>query len=149
MGIAHRLLICALCTGLAVTPALAQTQTVAARTDVDALPDSPGFQGSAQDQSASPTSNIQQPPATSGTQPQSPSANQAPTQKPAGTAAAEAPKTTGIAASKPAGAAFAPAKQRRVRILLIEVGAIVAAGAAVGAVAALSHASPSKPPGAP
>jgi hypothetical protein len=32
---------------------------------------------------------------------------------------------------------------------LIEVGAIVAAGAAVGAVAALSHASPSKPPGAP
>jgi len=138
MGIAHRLLICALCAGLAVAPALAQTETASVRSDTDGLPDSPGVQASDQTQ-ATPVGPAGQQPAT----------NQVPAQKPAGTAAAEAPKTTGVAASKPAGAAFAPAKQRRVRILLIEVGAIVAAGAAVGAVAALSHASPSKPPGAP
>jgi|SRR5580704_5190 hypothetical protein len=68
-------------------------------------------------------------------------------QKPVGTAAAEAPNTIGVAASNPAGAAIAPAKQRRVRTLFIKVGAIVGAGVAVGAVAALSSASPSKPPG--
>ena len=42
-----------------------------------------------------------------------------PTQKPVGTAAAETPATTGVAASNPAGAAIAPAKQRRARELLI------------------------------
>jgi hypothetical protein len=69
------------------------------------------------------------------------------TQKPVGTAAAEGPATTGVAASNPAGAAIAPAKQKRVRVLFIKVGAIVGAGVAVGAVAALATASPSKPPG--
>jgi hypothetical protein len=68
-------------------------------------------------------------------------------QQPVGTAAAEAPNTTGVMASKPAGAAIAPAKQRRVRMLLIKVGAVVGAGVAVGAVAALSSGSPSRPPG--
>lgn len=80
------------------------------------------------------------PPAQS--QPQS-----SPAPKPVGTAAAEAPSTTGVAASNPAGAAIAPAKQRRTRELFIKVGAIVGAGVAVGAVAALASASPSKPPG--
>jgi hypothetical protein len=67
--------------------------------------------------------------------------------EPIGTAAAEMPNTTGIAASKPAGAAIAPAKQRRVRILFIKVAAVVGAGVAVGTVAALASSSPSRPPG--
>jgi len=71
-----------------------------------------------------------------------------PMQKPAGTAAAEAPAITGVAASNPAGTAVAPAKQRRARELFIKVGAILGAGVVVGTVAALASASPSKPPGA-
>jgi hypothetical protein len=66
-------------------------------------------------------------------------------ESPVGTAAAPAETPLGVAASKPAGAAIAPAKQRRSRSLLIHVGIIVGACAAVGTVAALSHASPSKP----
>jgi hypothetical protein len=68
-------------------------------------------------------------------------------QEPRGTAAAESVPTTGIAASRPAGAAIAPAKQRRVRSLLIKVGVVVGAGIAAGTTLALSKASPSKPPG--
>jgi len=66
--------------------------------------------------------------------------------EPLGTAAAPPLKTTGVAASRPAGAAIAPAKQRRARSILIKVGAIVGAGVAVGTVVALSKASPSRPP---
>ncbi len=74
--------------------------------------------------------------------------SQSGTQAPVGTAAAEAASPVGVMASKPAGAAIAPAKQRRVRMLLIKVGAVVGAGVAIGAVAALSSGSPSRPPGA-
>jgi anti-sigma B factor antagonist len=78
-----------------------------------------------------------------------PSANQLQDvpQEPVGTAAAEFIRITGVAASKPAGSAIAPAKQRRARSILIKVGAIVGAGAAVGVVVALSAASPSRAPG--
>ena len=69
-------------------------------------------------------------------------------QRPVGTAAAEAPRVSGITAAQPAGAAIAPAKQHRVRTLVIKVGAILGAGAAIGTVVALSAATPSKPPGA-
>ena len=69
-------------------------------------------------------------------------------QRPVGTAAAEAPKVSGVTAAQPAGAAIAPAKQRRVRTVVLRVGAILAAGAAVGTVVALTAATPSKPPGA-
>jgi len=69
-------------------------------------------------------------------------------QRPVGTAAAEGPKVTGITAAEPAGAAIAPAKQHRVRTLVIKVGAILGASAAIGTVVALSAATPSKPPGA-
>ena len=65
--------------------------------------------------------------------------------KPVGAAAAPYEPTLGIAASRPAGAAIAPAKQRRVRTILISLGVIAGAGIAVGSVAALSHGSPSKP----
>jgi hypothetical protein len=69
-------------------------------------------------------------------------------QEPRGTAAARAAKTQGGAASKPAGAAIAPAKQRRTRSLLIKLGVIAGAGAALGTVYALAKGSPSRPPGA-
>jgi hypothetical protein len=69
-------------------------------------------------------------------------------QRPVGTAAAEGPRVTGVTAAQPAGAAIAPAKQRRVRTIVLKVGAILGAGAAIGTVVALTAATPSKPPGA-
>jgi hypothetical protein len=69
-------------------------------------------------------------------------------QKPVGTAASEAPNVSAIAASQPAGVAIAPAKQRRVRTIVLRTGAILAAGAAIGVVVALTAATPPKPPGA-
>lgn len=66
---------------------------------------------------------------------------------PVGAAAAEPLPTTGVAASRPAGAALAPARQRRVRTILIRMGVLLGAGVAVGTTFALSQASPSKPPG--
>jgi hypothetical protein len=69
-------------------------------------------------------------------------------QKPVGTAAAETPSASGVAASQPAGVAIAPAKQRRVRTIVLRVGALVGVGVAVGTVVALTRATPSKPPGA-
>lgn len=69
-------------------------------------------------------------------------------QQPEGTAAARAARTIGGPASKPAGSAIAPAKQRQVRSLLIKLGAIAGAGAALGTVYALTRGTPSKPPGA-
>jgi hypothetical protein len=65
--------------------------------------------------------------------------------KPVGTAAAPYEPTVGIAASRPAGAAIAPGKQRRVRTIVISLAVIAGAAIAVGSVAALSHGSPSHP----
>jgi outer membrane biosynthesis protein TonB len=67
---------------------------------------------------------------------------------PTGTAAAQAGKLSGNAASRPAGAAIAPAKQRQVRSFLIKMGVIAGAGVAIGTVAALSKGTSPKPPGA-
>jgi hypothetical protein len=67
------------------------------------------------------------------------------TQEPVGTAAAQPVNTLGVAASKPTGAAIAPAKQRRARSILIKVGAALGAGVAIGTVVALSNSSPSRP----
>jgi len=124
------------------------------------LPDSPGTtRAQTQDQSstnnprpepeAQPSAPVQgqQPPAS---QPQSQS-SQAPAsspQRPVGTAAAETSNASGVAASQPAGVAIAPAKQRRVRTMVLRIGALVGAGVAVGTVVALTQATPSKPPGA-
>ncbi|HXM22291.1 MAG TPA: hypothetical protein VN948_13625 [Terriglobales bacterium] len=83
----------------------------------------------------------------SGQQQPSPTQQQKSPQEPVGTAAAQPANTTGVAASKPAGAAIAPAKQRRARSILIKVGALVGAGVAVGTVVALSSGSPSRPSG--
>ncbi len=77
-----------------------------------------------------------------------PAQNPRPVEQPAGTAAAEGTPTAGGLASKPAGNAFAPAKQRQTRSLLLKLGAIAGAGIALGTVIALTKGSPSKPPGA-
>lgn len=129
---------------------------------VEGLPDSPGATAStqksegagfpaitlAQNQSSQSQPSRSQSPETSSNSVQS-NQNPAPdAQKPVGTAAAEAPHTTGVAASQPAGVAIAPAKQHRVRTIVIRVGAIVGAGAAVGTVVALTEGTSSKPPGA-
>ena len=116
----------------------APTQPVATQPDPNqpssqALPDSPG--ALVQSAQLAP----QQPP-----QPQP----EPRPKEPLGTAAAETVPTMGVAASRPAGAALAPAKQRRVRTILIRVGALLGAGAAIGATVALSEGSPSRPPGA-
>jgi hypothetical protein len=71
---------------------------------------------------------------------------QATPQVPLGAAAAEQIKTAGGGASRPAGEAIAPAKQHQYRSLVIKLGAVAAAGIAVGTVYGLSHATSSTPP---
>jgi len=118
-----------------------------AQSSRDQLPDSPdAVQSTSTGQSSAPPNPDQaQPSSVAPSNPQQ--TPQSKTQQPAGTAAAEVESTTGDAAYKPAGAAIAPAKQKRRRMLLIKVGALLGAGVAIGSVAALSSASPSRPPG--
>ena len=145
----------------AVLPVEAQ-QAAVSQTQTAELPDSPGvlvskasapFQfdganGQSQTSAAPVTPAAQAQPAQNQT-PQATATQEPPSpQKPVGTAAAEAPEASGIAASQPAGVAMAPAKQRRVRTIILRTGAIIGAGVAVGAVVALTEATPSKPPGA-
>ena len=130
-----------------------------AQAKLEDLPDSPGATLS-QSQNQTPASssqpggaqpaNAQQPATpTPAAAPAAPAqSTPAPPQRPVGTAAAETPVVSGVAASQPAGVAIAPAKQRRVRTLVLRMGAIVGAGVAVGTVVALTAATPSKPPGA-
>jgi hypothetical protein len=99
------------------------------------LPESPGASKSPSNAPA-PAANPQ-----SGNAQQSQQAAQ-----PSGTAAAPAVQVSGGAASKPAGVAIAPPKQRQVRSWLIRFGFLAGAGAAIGTVAALSAASPSRVP---
>lgn len=114
-----------------------QTSTSDGVGQLSELPDSPGAV----------LAQAQAPSTPSSAQTQS-SASQETTQKPVGTAAAEAPSTSGIAASEPAGVAIAPAKQRRARTIIIRTGAIIGAAVAVGVVVALTAGTSSKPPGA-
>jgi hypothetical protein len=118
-----------------------------------AAPQQEAQQGApAQNQQTAPEPNAQQVQPL----PDSPSATQTQQQAPAGkkkeaplgAATAQQGQTAGGAASKPAGSAIAPAKQRQVRSLLIKLGVIAAAGGAIGAVYALSRATNPKPPGA-
>ena len=67
------------------------------------------------------------------------------TPNPVGSAAAPMERTTGVAASRPAGAVIAPAKQRRARSIFIKVSIVAGAAVAIGTVVALSHGSPSRP----
>ena len=157
------LLVLAVCTLALNCPATLVAQNASSRDPADsgdrdwtvqpiameALPDSPGALWAKSQTSAQQSSGEQ--PSAPPSQPQAAdkSRNQSEKlQRPVGTAAAEAPKVSGITAAQPAGAAIAPAKQRRVRTIVLKVGAILGAGAAVGTVIALSAATPSKPPGA-
>jgi hypothetical protein len=118
------------------------------------LPDSPGAvqiqlqnapQQQQQQSNTSSSSTVSSPQAPSS---QSATPQNSKQQRPVGTAAAEAPNVSGITAAQPAGVAIAPAKQRRVRTLVLKVGAIVGAGVAVGTTLALTMGTSSKPPGA-
>jgi len=123
-------------------PASATSRNISA----SELPDSPGVVLLAQQASA------QSQPGQSSDNPAPPTANVQGTdqkpQRPVGTAAAEAPKVSGITAAQPAGVAIAPARQKRKRTIVLKVGAIIGAGAAVGTVIALTAGTSSKPPGA-
>ncbi len=119
------------------------------RPDPSAGPQSPNLAPQAPESSAP-----QQPGLPSAPEPEqsttgTPSATQSttPHEAPSGTATAEKGTTRGGAASKPAGTAIAPAKQRQSRSLFIKLGVLAAAGIAVGTVAGLSRGTPSKPPG--
>lgn len=131
-----------------------QAQSEPTQPGNDQLPDSPGTLRKRDAQPVPSPSSEPQDSQPAQSQPQQPPQQQAPQQQsqdhphePLGTAAAESMPTSGIAASRPAGAALAPAKQRRVRSILIKVGALVGVGVAVGTTVALSQGSPSKPPG--
>jgi hypothetical protein len=102
----------------------------------------PGANETQQDQQASTPSDTEKANA-----PEAPQPKQQPSQ-PVGAATAERVPTAGGAAAKPAGAAIAPAKQHQTRSLLIKIGAIAAAGAALGTVYALSRGTSSTPPNA-
>ena len=125
----------------------------------------PGNQGTTVNPSQAPLAPVTTYPDATGSQQEEPSPNANPTQtapaqatipegpqpkkpaEPVGAATAESVPTAGGAAAKPAGVAIAPAKQHQTRSLLIKIGAVVAAGAALGTVYALSHGTSSTPPG--
>lgn len=67
-------------------------------------------------------------------------------QEPLGAATAGSVRTEGGLASRPAGNAIAPAKQHQTRSWLIKMGAVAAAGIAIGTVYALSKGTSSVPP---
>jgi hypothetical protein len=62
-----------------------------------------------------------------------------------GTAVAPAQPVRPVAAAEPTGTAVAPAKQRRVRKIVLKVSALVAAGAALSTVLILTETTASKP----
>jgi hypothetical protein len=115
--------------GTSVNPSQAPLQPVTT------YPDASGNQQDQQPNAQPQTTTIPEAP-----QPKKPS-------EPVGAATAESVPTAGGAAAKPAGVAIAPAKQHQTRSLLIKIGAVVAAGAALGTVYALSHGTSSTPPG--
>lgn len=119
--------------GTSVNPSQGPLQPVK---PVTTYPDASGGQQSQPPSTTAPAQNI----------PEGPQPKRQPSE-PVGAATAESVPTSGGAAAKPAGVAIAPAKQHQTRSLLVKIGAVVAAGAAVGTVYALTHSTPSTPPG--
>ena len=117
--------------GTSVNPSQAPLQPVTT------YPDASGAQQEQQSPNTAPAAQTTVP---EGPQPKKPT-------EPVGAATAESVPTSGGAAAKPAGIAIAPAKQHQTRSLLFKIGAVVAAGAALGTVYALSHGTSSTPPG--
>jgi hypothetical protein len=118
--------------GTTVNPAQGPLEPVPAQ-EQNQLPEAPQAQQPGQ------TAPAQQTPAKPAPQTQ----NQT---EPLGTATAPGVSTVGGGASKPAGTAIAPAKQRQYRSLLIKLGLVAAAGGALGTVYALSRGTSSVPP---
>ena len=114
---------------LDVDPSKGPLQPVPSTTE-DQLPNAPSAAQPAQTTTAQPAAQQKKP---------------APPE-PEGVAVAGEAKTAGGPASKPAGTAIAPAKQRQVRSLLIKIGAIAAGGAALGAIYGLTRGTPGNPP---
>jgi hypothetical protein len=109
---------------------VAENNTVA-----EVIPDSPGAM------LTQTSSQSQQTPASQGAQTKQGN----PPPPPVGTAAAPYEKPEGVPASRPAGAAIAPAKQRRTRSFAIRTALVVGAGVAIGVVIATSLSSSSRP----
>lgn len=123
--------------GTTVDPAKAPLQPVTT------YPEAPTPQQEQQQNSTQPAQATT--PTTTTTEPQP--QTQKPVTEPVGAAAAERVPTAGGAASKPAGAAIAPAKQHQTRSLFLKIGAVAAGGLAAGTIYALSKGTSSKPPG--
>lgn len=119
--------------GTQVNPAQGPLEPVPTTPDQNQLPETPQAQQPGQ------TVPAQTAPANPTPQPQ----NQT---EPLGTATAPGVSSVGGGASKPAGVAIAPAKQKQYRSLLIKLGLIAAGGAALGTVYALSRGTSSVPP---
>lgn len=158
----NRSFFCTLCTALALAIPVGASAQSGAQFDGSPLsqaakeispadlPDSPdavqsAAQNTTQQQGSSSSSSSS--PTTPQSAPSTESQDSKP-QRPVGTAAAEAPVVSGTTAAEPAGVAVAPAKQRRVRTIVLKMGAIIGAGVAIGTVVALSAGTSSKPPGA-
>jgi hypothetical protein len=122
-------------TGTQVNPAQGPLEPVPTNQDQNQLPEAPKAQQPGQ------TTPAQGTPAKPAPQTQ----NQT---EPLGTAIAPGVSTVGGGASKPAGTAIAPAKQKQYRSFLVKLGLIAAAGAAAGTVYALSRGTSSTPPNA-
>jgi hypothetical protein len=123
-------------------------------------PQQPASPGTSINPSQAPLAPVTTYPDASDQPQQQPSTNAAPAQttipegpkpkpqtEPVGAATAESVPTAGGAAAKPAGVAIAPAKQHQTRSLILKLGAVAAAGAALGTIFALSHGTSSTPPG--
>lgn len=136
------------------------TQPIAPANQSQTQPQQPATSGTSVNPSQAPLAPVTTYPDASGAQQDQPSPSAAPQTttvpegprpkpqtEPVGAATAESVPTTGGAAAKPAGIAIAPAKQHQTRSLLLKVGAVLAAGAALGTVYALSHSTSSIPPG--
>jgi hypothetical protein len=119
--------------GTTVNPAQGPLEPVPTNQDQNQLPETPQAQQPGQ------TEPAQQTPLKPAPQTQ----NQT---EPLGTATAPGVSTVGGGASKPAGTAIAPAKQRQYRSFLVKLGLIAGAGAALGTVYALSRGTSSTPP---
>jgi hypothetical protein len=124
--------------GLDQNPGNAPPQTAPIPTDPLPLPDSPGATPSRTAGGVQALSNVDQ---------QAPTQQNGTIQRPLGTAAAGMVSTSGVAASRPEGAALAPAKQRRVRLLMIKLGVVAAGAVAPGATLALASPRPRRPSG--
>jgi hypothetical protein len=141
-------------------PSAAPAQNNQAAPSAGQNPQQPATPGSSVNPSQAPLQPVTTYPDAAGAQQEQQSPNTGPAQtgvpeapqpkkqsEPVGAATAESVPTSGGAAAKPAGIAIAPAKQHQTRSLLFKIGAVVAAGAALGTVYALSHGTSSTPPG--